>query len=67
MTANTPEYVTDRGLRVSDPVEKLILLYGMPIYVVDENGVARPDFYSFERRPPLAHGKPTRSPAVIGG
>jgi uncharacterized protein (DUF2164 family) len=36
VTANSPAYVTGRGLRVSDPVEKLIRLYGMPTGVLDE-------------------------------
>jgi hypothetical protein len=34
--ANSPAYVTSRGLRVLDPVEKMIRLYGMPAYVMNE-------------------------------
>jgi uncharacterized protein (DUF2164 family) len=36
VTANSPVYVTGRGLRVGDSVEKLIRLYGMPSGVLDE-------------------------------
>jgi hypothetical protein len=40
-TANSPGYVTQRGLRVGDSVEELIRLYGMPTNVLDERTAER--------------------------